>query len=131
MLSIETIHTFSAAHALRLPTGGTEPLHGHDFRLTVRIAADTLDALETVLDFHLLEGAVEKIIAPFRNANLNDLAPFNVSINPSAERIAEHIAQQLQHILPTLDPAAPSRHLRLTEVRLTEAPNCLAIWTPD
>ncbi|HVS72885.1 MAG TPA: 6-carboxytetrahydropterin synthase [Phycisphaerae bacterium] len=131
MLSIETTHTFSAAHALRLPTGGAEPLHGHDFHLTVRLAADTLDALETVLDFHLLESAVEKIIAPFRNANLNDLEPFRAGINPSAERIAEHIAMQLQRVLPTLDATAAGRHLRLTEVRLTEAPNCLAIWTPD
>ena len=130
MFGIEITRTFSAAHALRLPNG-VEPLHGHDFQVTVRLAAGALDGLETVLDFHVLEAALERIIGPFRNANLNEIEPFRSRVNPSAERVAEEIGRRLQEGLPALDAAAGARGLRLVEVRLTEAPGCLACWTPE
>ncbi len=130
MFAIEVQSTFSAAHALRLPNGAIEPLHGHDFHVTVKIAAAELDALETVVDFHEVETALRSILAPWRNRNLNDLEPFRSKVNPSAERIAEQIGKQLSAELLTAGQPNP-RRLRLLEVRITEAPNCLAIWTPD
>ena len=39
-----------------------------------------------------LEAALDEIIRPFRNRNLNDLPPFDV-INPTAERVAEYIGE--------------------------------------
>jgi 6-pyruvoyltetrahydropterin/6-carboxytetrahydropterin synthase len=130
MFAIEVQSTFSAAHALRLPTGGLEPLHGHDFHVTVKIAADQLDSLETVADFHDIEDALNVILADWRNKNLNDLEPFKSRVNPSAERIAEHIGNRLAPALHAADIGHP-RNLRLLEVRITEAPNCLAIWSPN
>ncbi len=55
MFAIEVQQTFHASHALRLPGGGIEPSHAHNFQLTAKIAADSLDPLETVLDFHEVE----------------------------------------------------------------------------
>jgi 6-pyruvoyltetrahydropterin/6-carboxytetrahydropterin synthase len=128
MFAIEVTSTFSAAHALRLPNGQTEPLHGHDFRVTVKIACDLLDPLGTVMDFHDLEDGIDIILTPWRNQNLNDFEPFKTRINPSAERIAEHIGKTLLPAIANYDEE--NRNLRLVEVRLTEAPNCLAIWSP-
>lgn len=130
MFAIEVETRFSAAHALRLHGGITEPLHGHDFRATIKIAASSLDAIDTVLDFHEVDAALDLIIAPWRNANLNNVEPFRSTINPSAERIAEYLGRQIQALIREIDPAGV-RGLALIEIRLTEAPGCLAIWCPD
>ena len=137
MFSIEITSSFSAAHALRLPDGGIEPLHGHDFHVTVRFAADQLDDLETVADFHKLEGLLRSILRRFQNQNLNDLEPFKTKVNPSAERIAEHLGRSLISLFEEFrrtdvgQSLKNDRNLRLLEVRLTEAVGCLAIWSPN
>jgi 6-pyruvoyltetrahydropterin/6-carboxytetrahydropterin synthase len=136
MFAIEVQSSFSSAHALRIPHAGGggvihEPLHGHDFRVTVLLTAHALDSAETVIDFHLLEELLAQIIGPWRNRNLNEIYPFTTRINPSAERVAEQIGLQLQALLQErFAPDIASRALRLAEVRLTEAPGCLAIWRP-
>ena len=129
MYAIELQTTFCAAHALHLPNGETEPLHGHNFNVTVRLTCQRLDALQTVMDFHEVERLLNQILAPWDNQNLNLMDPFRSRINPSAERIAEQIGGQLQGALNALpDSPATTRGLRVSEVRLTEAPHCLAIW---
>jgi 6-pyruvoyltetrahydropterin/6-carboxytetrahydropterin synthase len=130
MFAIEVETQFSAAHALRLPGGASERLHGHDFRATIKISATTLDAIDTVLDFHEVEAALDLIIGPWKNANLNEVEPFRSTVNPSAERIAEYLGRQIQSLVREIDPTN-SRGLRLVEVRLTEAPGCLAVWSAE
>lgn len=121
MFAIEVTAEFCAAHALRLPVrlgGGLEPLHGHNWKVTLRIDAAQLDDLETVMDFHIVETALKEVTGAWNNKNLNDIEPFVNAVNPSAERVAERIgilvAQKIGH--------------RVSEVRITEAPNCVAIW---
>src|SRR5271169_3691848 len=92
---ISILRQFAAAHALRLPGGGIEPLHGHNWRLRVCVGAARLDAMGTVMDFHELERLVEPIVEPMRNRNLNELAWF-ATVNPSAENVARHVAQNLR-----------------------------------
>ncbi len=134
MYSIEVTTTFCAAHALRLPGNGTnpatvEPLHGHNFQVTVTLTAQKLDAVQVVADFHEIEHLLEAILTPWNNQNPNLIEPFRARINPSAERLAEQIGLQLQTALTQLpnDPTI-SRGLRVERVRLTEAPNCTAVW---
>ncbi len=124
---IEVTSVFSASHQLRLPGGQLEPLHGHDWHVTVQVGCQKLDAIETVIDFHVLQDDLAALIAPWRNSHLNDHEPFKSRVNPSAERVAEEIANQLSaHISANADCRA--RGVTLTEVRITEAHNCLAIW---
>jgi len=135
MYSIEVTTTFCAAHALRLPSaagaGATEPLHGHNFTVTVTVICQKLDGMQVVADFHDIERLLDEILTPWNNQNLNTIEPFRTRINPSAERIAEHIGAQLQGRLGELpgDPVV-SRGVRVAMVRLTEAPNCVAVWQP-
>jgi 6-pyruvoyltetrahydropterin/6-carboxytetrahydropterin synthase len=129
MFAIEVSSTFSAAHALRLPNGKSEPLHGHDFRVTVKVACDILDELETVADFHDIEAALNTLLDYWRNQNLNKTEPFKTRVNPSAEQIAGYIGHVMSQGIHSLDPEG-ERKLRLVEVRVTEATNCLAIWAP-
>jgi 6-pyruvoyltetrahydropterin/6-carboxytetrahydropterin synthase len=131
MFAIEVQTVFCAAHALRLENGETEPTHGHNFCVTVHLTCQKLDRMQTVVDFHHVERLLGQVVAPWTNQNLNLIEPFRARINPSAERIAEQIGLQLQGFLTAL-PDAPvvTRGLRIVEVRITEAPDCLAIWQP-
>jgi 6-pyruvoyltetrahydropterin/6-carboxytetrahydropterin synthase len=141
MFAVEVQATFSAAHALRLPGGtgsgggggggSSEPLHGHDFRVSAVLSAQALDSAETVVDFHLVEELLRQVIGPFQNRTINEVYPFTSRVNPSAERIAEQIGLQLQGALQArLAGEMASRGLRVAEVRVTEAPGCQAIWRP-
>lgn len=109
---------FSAAHALVI-RGEREPMHGHDWRVTVTVAGETLDDDGLLCDFHTIEEALEGIVKPFHNRTLNDTAPFD-RINPSAELVAKHIAETLSAMMPP--------EVRVVAVRVTEAPKCSAVW---
>lgn len=115
--------------------GGLEPYHEHDWHVTVRVEAAELDALETVMDFHELERQLAEVCAEFEGKNLNDIPPFahtddlTAMRNPSAERVTERIAELLNLSLYKTDSTETLRRgVRLLEVRVTEAPGCLAIW---
>src|SRR4051812_39291725 len=87
---IATTHHFSAAHQLRLYDGSLEPLHGHNWQVRVTVAAEQLDAIGVVMDFHELERVVEELVRPMHNRHLNELEAFG-KLNPSTENVAAMI----------------------------------------
>jgi 6-pyruvoyltetrahydropterin/6-carboxytetrahydropterin synthase len=117
---VTTTRTFAAAHQLRLPGGGIEPLHGHNWRVKVTVAAAGLDVLGTVMDFHELERLVDAVVVPMHNRHLNDLEPFARELNPSAENVAVHIANSL---------AGLPDGVRLTRVEVWETDGNSAVYT--
>jgi 6-pyruvoyltetrahydropterin/6-carboxytetrahydropterin synthase len=117
-ISVQT--EFCAAHAI-LIQGQREPVHGHNWHVTVTLGGESLDSDGLLCDFHAVETALAEVIAPFRNADLNRTPPFT-DVNPSAENVARFIATALQTRL-TLGGQA---HLR--SVRVTEAPGCAATY---
>ena len=117
---ITTTRTFAAAHQLRLPGGGIEPLHGHNWKVAVTVSAATLDAVGTVMDFHELERLVDAITGPMHNRHLNELEPFVRELNPSAENVAFHVARSLR--LPD--------SVRLERVEVWETDENSAAYTP-
>ncbi len=120
MYSISVSTIFTASHQLRLADGSLEVLHSHDWQVTASVQSPQLDAIETVMDFHALEGLMQGIVMPWHNRRLNDLEPFNARWNPSAERVAEHIARTLGPLLPG--------YITLWSVSVTEAPGCVATF---
>lgn len=117
---IQVQREFCAAHAIRIG-GEMEPTHGHNFRVTITVAAARLDDNDLVCDFHALEAMVDMIIAPFNNVDLNTTAPFD-RVNPTAERIAEHLALTLVDTMP--------EGVVVRSVAVTEAPGCTAVYRP-
>jgi 6-pyruvoyltetrahydropterin/6-carboxytetrahydropterin synthase len=94
---ITTTRRFSAAHQLRLYDGSLEPVHGHNWRVKVTVAAAELDAIGVVMDFHALERLVDAIVVPMHNRHLNDLPAFGErGLNPSAENVALHVGRSLR-----------------------------------
>jgi len=116
MFSIRVERIFSAAHAIQMGEI-TETLHGHDWRVRVTIESDELDQDGLICDFHALEQDLDEILLPFRNANLNETAPFD-QLNPTAENVALHIARCMQARLPDTVTAVTAA--------VTESPGCEA-----
>src|SRR5437016_11048358 len=92
---ITTTREFSAAHQLRLYDGSLEPLHGHNWRVKVTVAAAKLDAIGVVMDFHELERLVDEIVAGLHNRHLNETSAF-AQVNPTAEHVAGQFAHSLK-----------------------------------
>jgi len=125
MFEITIARTFAAAHAIRLYDGSLEPVHGHNWPVEVTVAADELDEIGVVMDFHVLEQLVDGLVERLNNRHINEVAPFagadgSLAINPTAERIAEWIGNEVAKGLPG--------HARLVSVRLGEAPGCTATY---
>jgi 6-pyruvoyltetrahydropterin/6-carboxytetrahydropterin synthase len=128
MFQISVEKEFCAAHALVIQ-GQREPVHGHNFKLTVTLQGDRLDADGLLLDFHALDKLVGEILRPLTNADLNAAPGFAGKLNPTAELVAKHIADSVSAGLPAITPkGAPLP--RLASVRLTEAPGCSVTFTP-
>ena len=111
---------FAAAHQLRLYDGSLEPLHGHNWKAIVRVAAKQLDAIGVVMDFHQLDALLAAITGEMHNRHLNDLAAF-ANLNPSTENVALHIARQLR--LPA--------GVVLISVEVWETPENSAVYRPE
>jgi queuosine biosynthesis protein QueD len=89
---------FSSAHSLRGYQGKCEELHGHNWKVGVQIAAETLDNLGMVIDFKVLKQELHQIIERLDHKHLNDIPPFD-ALNPSSENIAFYIFQELKKSL--------------------------------
>ena len=118
--AIEVETSFAAAHAIVLG-GVRERLHGHNWRVQVSVGGAALDAEDLLGDFHAVEGMLAAATSPFRDGNLNETPPFDRT-NPTAEALARHVARELSSKLKTTDP-----RVHLEWVRVTEAPNCIAV----
>lgn len=127
MYEITVTTAFAAAHAIRLPDGSLEPVHGHNWEVALTVGRDGLDDIETVMDFHPLHAMLEQAVSLWVNGDLNRCAPFadadgGLRVNPTAERVAWAIAQSIGPRLP--EP------VRLLSVAVGEAPGCTAVYRP-
>lgn len=120
---LEIEHFFSAAHAISI-AGTSEPLHGHDWRLTATLAGDTLDDDGLLVDFHTVHAVLAEICEKYHNNTLNNVPPFD-EVNPTAENVAEHVAAELAGRLEDF-----AEHAHVESVRVTEAPGCAATYRP-
>jgi len=86
---------FSSAHRLRGYRGKCEELHGHNWKVAVRLAADTLDNLGMVIDFTVVKQKLNKIMQKLDHTYLNELPPFD-SLNPSSENLSFYVFHELK-----------------------------------
>jgi 6-pyruvoyltetrahydropterin/6-carboxytetrahydropterin synthase len=123
MYEISVEKHFDAAHFLRGYQGKCEALHGHRYRVVVRVKASRLDDIGLAYDFTDLKRYLNDILSRFDHTCLNDVAPFD-RINPSAENIAATIYDELNTKLS----AEP---ITLSGVEAWESPQTGVIYTPD
>lgn len=99
--------------------GEREESHAHDWRVTLVVAGEALDGDGLLCDFHDLEMALDAVLGPFENADLNQTPPFD-QLNPTAELVVKHIAESVQNQL--------GDKVHINRVSITEAPGCRATF---
>ena len=115
-LSVE--REFCAAHAIVI-NGRREPVHGHNWKVQVVVGGESLDDNGLLCDFHVIERDLDAVIKRFDNNDLNATPPFD-RINPTAERVAQHIGDEIAKNLPA--------RIRLLRTTVSEAPGCKATY---
>ncbi len=86
---------FSAAHALRGYKGKCENLHGHNYKVEVYVRGERLDDVGMLVDFTQLKFVTRELIGTLDHQNLNELKPFDIEINPSAENLASFLLHRI------------------------------------
>ena len=123
MYQISVEQHFDAAHFLRGYQGKCEALHGHRYRVVVKIASSGVDDIGIAYDFTELKQHLSGVISRFDHTCLNDVPPFD-QMNPSAENIAKNIYEELQ---PKLAGATVS----IAGIEVWESPQTGVSYTPD
>ena len=95
MYQISVEQDFDAAHFLRGYQGKCEAVHGHRFRVVVKVKASRVNDIGIAYDFADLKRHLGDILSRFDHTCLNDMPPFD-KINPSSENIASTIYDELK-----------------------------------
>ncbi len=111
---------FCATHQLVRDGRPLEPLHGHDWRVEVTVAGETLDGSGLLLDFEDLKRVLAAIVGRYHYGDLNTHPDFHGQ-SPSAEVVARHIFDEARRLL---GPAGAA----LVRVLVHEAPGCSASY---
>ena len=94
MFEVSVEQTFAAGHALRNYKGKCENVHGHNFKVQVRIEGERLDDTGLLVDFIDVKDVMRRVIERLDHQFLNEVPPFDIK-NPSAENIAEYFHTEL------------------------------------
>ena len=122
MYEIEVQDEFSAAHFLKLYDGSREHRHGHNWKVSVVMRAEKLDAMGVVADFELLKPCLKKILAEFNEKSFNNHPAFkNEKMNPSTENIAKLICDRINENFKSGNAA-------VTKVTVWETPEASASY---
>ncbi|MHC4187199.1 MAG: 6-pyruvoyl trahydropterin synthase family protein [Planctomycetota bacterium] len=108
---------FRASHQLQLPSGSREPLHEHQWKVSVQVTRKKLNKMGLVIDFHYLKGLVDSTVSDINGHPLEKTEFFQKN-NSSAENVAKYIYEKLETILP--------KSVQLNNITITEENGCLA-----
>lgn len=95
MYELKVITHFAAAHQLKMVSEECENLHGHNWKLEVRVRGEKLNDAGVILDFGELKVHLSGIVDRLDHQFLNELEPFKET-NSSSENIARYVAEALQ-----------------------------------
>jgi 6-pyruvoyltetrahydropterin/6-carboxytetrahydropterin synthase len=98
MFELNVITRFAAAHQLTMVGEKCENLHGHNWKIEVRVRGEALDEAGVLIDFGAVKKHVREIMNTLDHKFLNELPVFE-NRQPSSERIAVYVAEQMQQRL--------------------------------
>jgi len=120
-LKVET--DFAAAHQLTMVGEKCENLHGHNWKVEVIVAGETLDEGGVLMDFGIIKKHVRAVMETLDHKFLNELEFFGNGTPPSSENIAKYIATAL---MAKIDNPA----VRISRVSAWESKNACATYIP-
>ncbi|MCP4349874.1 MAG: 6-carboxytetrahydropterin synthase QueD [Desulfobacterales bacterium] len=99
MFELKIITDFAAAHQLKMVSEKCENLHGHNWKIEVCVAGESLNEAGVLIDFGELKSHVSEVISRLDHKYLNELDSFHDAYPPSSENIALYIAKELQMLI--------------------------------
>ena len=123
MFQISAEYTFAAGHALRGYKGKCENVHGHNYKVQVTVAGESLNSIGLLMDFVDLRTAIKSLVDRLDHHFLNDLPPFD-KLNPSAENLAKYFYDGL-------DPQVQEQGNRVSAVKVWETDTTSATFSPS
>ncbi len=99
MFELKIVTRFAAAHQLKMVAQKCENLHGHNWKVEVRVAGQKLNSAGVLVDFGELKKHVAEIMTDLDHRFLNETDFFNDNTPPSSENIAFFIAKSLENRL--------------------------------
>jgi 6-pyruvoyltetrahydropterin/6-carboxytetrahydropterin synthase len=115
---------FSSAHQLRGYKGKCENLHGHNYKIEIYARGRELDNIGLLVDFGELKEAANEIVQYLDHRNINELSPFDVELNPSAENLARYILERVAS-------RVGDERVQVYKVRCFETPTSVATYQLD
>ena len=115
---------FSSAHQLRGYKGKCENLHGHNYKIEIYARGRELNNIGLLVDFVELKQAADDLVTYLDHKNLNELEPFVVEQNPSAENVARFVLEKLAAKIN-------DERVQIYKVRCFETPTSVATYTVD
>jgi 6-pyruvoyltetrahydropterin/6-carboxytetrahydropterin synthase len=112
---------FSSAHQLRGYKGKCENLHGHNYRIEIYARGRELDNIGLLVDFGELKTAADEVVQYLDHRNINELPPFDVEVNPSAENLARYIWERVS-------ARVGDARVQVYKVRCFETPTSVATY---
>ena len=115
---------FSSAHQLRGYKGKCENLHGHNYKIEIYARGRELDNIGLLVDFVELKAAADEVVQYLDHRNINELPPFDVELNPSAENLARYICERVS-------ARVGDERVQIYKVRCFETPTSVATYQVD
>jgi 6-pyruvoyltetrahydropterin/6-carboxytetrahydropterin synthase len=123
MFEVSVEQSFAAGHALRNYKGKCENVHGHNYRVQLRVIGTQLDAAGLLMDFGDMKRILREVIAILDHQFINDIEPFT-TVNPTAENLTKWFYDEVTRRLPE------GNHLSLGEVKVWETDIQYAAYRP-
>lgn len=121
MFLLNVTDSFSAAHRLCGYKGACSNLHGHNWKVRVGIACDTLDEIGMALDYGIIKSILKEILDLLDHEYLNDLTLLDGQ-NPTSENLARLIFERMKK---GLKPYSAT----IKEVELYESERSSVVYT--
>ncbi len=127
MFELKVKTRFAGAHQLTMVGQKCENLHGHNWQVEVCVKGPDLNEAGVLADFGDIKKAVRQVVdGDLDHKYLNELAVFRGQ-QPTSERIAVYIAQQVQ----TLLDETLKEQLQVSRVMAWESEDACAIYYPE
>jgi 6-pyruvoyltetrahydropterin/6-carboxytetrahydropterin synthase len=124
MFEVMIERNFSSAHQLRGYQGKCENLHGHNYKIEIYARGRELDNIGLLVDFGELKTAADEVVQYLDHRNINELPPFDVELNPSAENLARYILERVAS-------RVGDGRVQIYKVRCFETPTSIATYQVD
>jgi 6-pyruvoyltetrahydropterin/6-carboxytetrahydropterin synthase len=124
MFEVMIERNFSSAHQLRGYKGKCENLHGHNYKIEIYARGRELDNIGLLVDFGELKEAADEVVQYLDHRNINELSPFDVELNPSAENLARYILERVA-------ARVGDERVQIYKVRCFETPTSIATYQID